>query len=429
MTIDYGVEGDTSSLNLISTKMFFELGKIMNQDKTFTIAALKYRGIGIGDINVHYDCISIPNMGGFRFPHNGCLSSKNLVIGLVGIDEVVLGKQVYRTNEDWKTNEPIIKREVERWQKHVDGVNFIHVTTNEEKRQMMEHLKIPDEKLHIIPLGVDHELFSLPTNKLEMRKKILGIFYINNGPYFIHVSERNWARKNVFRMLEAFRIARDSGINHKLIIVGKMDPVVYEKALSIEGVKIVGYVSTEHLSQLIQGADAMIFPSLHEGFGLPLLEAMACGVPSITSNIFSPSEVVGKSGLLVDPYNVSDIVKAITELSKNESLRDNLSREAFERSRKFDWSVVAREFLRLVKEKSSGKSEDFNFEESYDIAAFRTMVTICEVNKDLYNISQMDILKFDYRRIIAWCVEHGLERPGAMEFLLPFKQWLEEHHK
>ncbi len=429
MVIDYGMEGGHSSLNLISTKLFLELGKIMNQEKTFTISALKYRGIGIGDINVHYDCVSIPNMGGFKFPHDGCLSSKNLVIGLSGIDEVVLGRQVYKNEEDWKKSEPIIKKEIERWKKHVSRVNFIHVPTNAEKLQMMEYLKIPDEKLYVIPHGVDHALFATPDNKLEMRKRILGIFYISDGSYFIHVSERNWARKNMFRMLEAFRIARESGINHKLIIVGKMDEVVYEKAATVDGVKVLGYVSDEHLAQLIQGSDAMIFPSLHEGFGLPLLEAMACGVPSITSNIFSPPEVVGKSGLLVDPYNVSDITKAIMELAENESLRNTLSREAFEHSREFDWSVVAREFLKLVKEKSPRESEYFDFEESYDIAAFRTMVTICEVNKDLYDISQMDILKFDYRRIIAWCLEIGLEKPGIMEFLLPFKQWFEEHRR
>ncbi len=71
----------------------------------------------------------------------------------------------------------------------------------------------------------------------------------------------------------------------------------------------------------------------------------------------------------------------------------------------------------------------FDFETSYEKAALRTMITICETDPDLYNIAQMDILKFDYRRMIAWCIEHGIEQPEYKEYLLPFKSWLEDHYK
>src|SRR5574341_287974 len=97
IVVDYGKLANASSLNLIACKVFLELGKLMNEKKTFTVAAIKYHDIGIGDVNQHFDCINIPNMGGYRFPSMKALSSNNLSIGMVGIDEVVLGEQVYET--------------------------------------------------------------------------------------------------------------------------------------------------------------------------------------------------------------------------------------------------------------------------------------------------------------------------------------------
>ncbi|MGI0010295.1 MAG: hypothetical protein ACREAE_02720, partial [Nitrosopumilaceae archaeon] len=221
VAIDYGKYANASSLHLLAKKTFLELGKLMNEKKTFTVAAMLYDDIGMGDVNIHYDCVCIPNMGGYKFPHDKALSCKNLVIGLSGIDEVVLGEQVYKTNMDWKVNKAIIEREVPKWEKYADKIKFIHVPANTEKEQMSKYLKIPEDKIYVIPHGVDHETFRLPDDKNVVRKKILGIFYINDGPYFIHVGESNWARKNVFRMLEAFKTAKEHGIKHRLIIVGR----------------------------------------------------------------------------------------------------------------------------------------------------------------------------------------------------------------
>ena len=86
LVANYGLHA--SSLTLITQKLFFELGKIMNKQKSFTITATMYSSAGIGDVNQHYDCVSVPNMGGYQFPHRTVLSSKNPFIGIVGIDEV-----------------------------------------------------------------------------------------------------------------------------------------------------------------------------------------------------------------------------------------------------------------------------------------------------------------------------------------------------
>jgi glycosyltransferase involved in cell wall biosynthesis len=160
----------------------------MNNTKSFTITATLLNDCGIGDVNQHYDCVSVPNMGGYRFPLNSFLTSKNLVVGLVGIDEVVLGREVYKTENDWLNNKPIIEQELKKWKSNVDKVRFVHVSNQPEKDQLIEYLKIPEEKIFIIPYGVDHNLFKPIPEKSTSRQKILKKFSIRDTPYLIHIS-------------------------------------------------------------------------------------------------------------------------------------------------------------------------------------------------------------------------------------------------
>jgi len=317
MAVNYGFHA--TSLDLIPKKLFLELGNMMNKQKSFTITATLLENASIGDVNQHFDCVSIPNMGGYNFPPPSVLSSKKLFVGLVGIDEVVLGRKVFRTESMWKRYQPIIKKELKKWEKHVDRIAHVHVSTISDKEQMIDYLKIPEEKIDVIPLGIDHDLFKPSPNKEKTRKKVFAKFFLKEQPYFIHISEVNWARKNIMRLFEAFKKAKSFGIPHYLIVVGKNEPIVYEKAKEIPGVIMLGFVSQKDLIEIIQGSDALINPSLHEGFGFPLVEAMACGIPSVTSNVFSPPEIVEDGGLFVDPYNVSDIFEKILEMTKNQS--------------------------------------------------------------------------------------------------------------
>lgn len=427
VAVDYGKYANASSLNLIARKVFLELGKLMNQKKTFTISAIKYEDIGMGDVNLHYDCILVPNMGGYRFPHPRALTSKNLVIGVVGIDEVVLGEQVFKTKSEWNITKPIIESEIRKWGKYVDKIKVIHVSTNSDKEQLIKYLKVPQDKIHVISYGVDHKVFTPSSNKEKVRKIIRGRFYLFDSPYFIHISESNWARKNIFRMLEAFEKARNAGIEHELLIVGKIDPIIHKKAQAMDGVKVIGFVSEKDLVELIQGSDALIFPSLHEGFGFPLVEAMACGTPVITSNVFSPPEIVGDGGLFVDPYNVTDIANKIMEISRDKKLQKTLSEKAYERSKKFSWEDTANKLLSIIEENTEYDSHNFSFINNQDLSAYRTLVTVCEILPSLGNVARQDLLEFDYSRIVTWALEVGLEDPNVGDFLVPFKDWLVSH--
>lgn len=425
MPIDYGFFANATSLNLIARKMYLELGKLMNNTKSFVISATLLNDSAIGDVNQHYDCLCIPNMGGYRFPLDATLHSKNLIVGVVGIDEVVLGREVYKTENDWLQNKPIIEKESAKWKQNIDMVKFIHVSNNSEKLQLIEYLKVPEEKIRIIPYGVDHDLFKPALNKIDTRKTILQKFLIKETPYFLHISESNWARKNVLRLLEAFKKAKSFGIPHKLLIAGKNDDLIHKKAKSIPDVHMLGFVSDEDLTHLLQASDALINPSIHEGFGLPMLEAMACAVPVITCNVFSPPEIVGDGGLFVDPRNTDDICSKILEISKSEKLRSDLGSAGLKRSMNFSWEKTALQLFDLCKETSP--ENDLDFDEYYNKSVYRTLTTICLSNPELKRTFLPSIIKFDFSKLIEWALSIGIKNQVTKDYLIPLKNWMEEY--
>ena len=425
MPIDYGFFANATSLNLIARKMYLELGKLMNNNKTFVISATLLNDSSIGNVNQHYDCICVPNMGGYRFPLDSTLKSKNPIVGIVGIDEVVLGREVYKTENDWLQNKPIIEQEISKWKNNIDMIKLVHVSNISEKNQLIEYLKVPEEKIRLIPYGVDHNLFKPALDKIDTRKKILKKFLIKETPYFIHISESNWARKNVLRLLEAFKKAKSFGIPQKLLIAGKNDELIFKKAKSISDVHMLGYVSDEDLTHLLQASDALINPSIHEGFGLPMLEAMACAIPVITCNVFSPPEIVGDGGLFVDPRNTDDICSKILEISKNENLRDNLAAAGLKRSMDFSWEKTALQLYELCKEVCP--TDDFDFDTYYEKSAFRTLTSICLTNPQIKRKFLSSILKFDFTPLIEWSLSSGLEDPIIKDYLIPLESWMEDY--
>ena len=420
IVIDWNIHA--SSLMGIARNMFRELGKLMNDTQTFTITAIRKDTLGIGDINQYYDCIHIPNMGGYAFPTDKMLSCKNLILGPSGIDEVIYGEEVFFDKSLWKRHEPLIKKEVSRWHDHVDKISAVHVVTKSELSEMHQYLKIPKDKMTVIPHGVNHELFKLPENKSKTRKTILDKFNLPDQSYFIHVSEINYARKNLFRILDAFEKARDQKIPQKLILVGKTLPLISKKIKEYTNVIQLGFVSTDDLVSLIQGSDAIILPSIHEGFGMPLLESMACGVPSITTNKHAPPEVVEDSGLLVDPYSVDDIAMKMVEINQNNLLK-NLSAKAYALSQKYSWEQHTIQILSLYS-KSTNSNPNWKFNDSYELAAYRTLTTVIELFAEEKDVLFQSLLNFNYQKIITWSIEYGLSMSQCKDFLLPFKDWL-----
>ena len=155
-------------------------------------------------------------------------------------------------------------------------------------------------------------------------------------------------KKNVARLVEAYLA---SSVNSPLVIVGgpgwgsEQDVKLLKSLAGLDGRKRIvwlGYLPRDMLAMLIAGARATVFPSLYEGFGLPALEAMALGTPVITSNTSSLPEVVGEAGVLVDPYDVRSISRAIIEIDSDEGMRSELSRRGLAQAEKFSSEAYAK---------------------------------------------------------------------------------------
>jgi glycosyltransferase involved in cell wall biosynthesis len=370
-------------------------------------------------------------MGGYRFPTNAIDHCKKIIFGLSGIDEVIYGKEVMLWKNMWKVEGPRIKKEIKNWKKFIHKVKTIHVTTKSEFEEMHKYLEIPREKMKIIPHGVDHDFFTPTKDKEKTRANILSKlkilhdgypYLIPNEKYFLHVGELNFVRKNLVRLIDAFLKSRKLGLKHNLIIAGKHTKELEHICLNKPGIFLLDWISNNDLLDLIQGADAFLLPSIHEGFGMPLVEAMACGIPCISSNRHSPPAVIEDVGILVNPYSETEISNAMLSLANNSKLLEELSEKSLKRSYDFSWEKNAQQIFKLYEIDSSKPMK--NFDEFYDLAAYRTLVTVCDFFPNKKQNLILSLLKFDYDDLIKWANDFGLDNPKTKDFLLPFEEWL-----
>ena len=176
------------------------------------------------------------------------------------------------------------------------------------------------------------------------------------APYFLFVGTIQ-PRKNYERLLQAFdRFARETNEPHLLALAGGRGWQTdrFDRAMrsmqSPERVRVLGYVNDADLPALMSGAVALTLPSLHEGFGLPALEAMACGTAVIASNTTALPEVVGEAGLLVDPLDVGAIAEALRRLAADPTLRAELGARGRERAAGFTWKRAAHDTLAVLRD-------------------------------------------------------------------------------
>lgn len=169
-------------------------------------------------------------------------------------------------------------------------------------------------------------------------------------PFLLYVG-RIQARKNLLRLLEAFAALCKKGLEHKLVIVGKQDwlgeqVALKAKELSIERNTIfTGYIEWEDLPVFYNAAELFVFPLICEGFGAPVVEAMACGVPVVTSHGSSLEEVAGGAAVLADPYSVDSIARAIERVLLDPELRSSLRQRGLKRAAQFSGSRKAQQTI------------------------------------------------------------------------------------
>ncbi len=162
--------------------------------------------------------------------------------------------------------------------------------------------------------------------------------------------------KNRATLLRAYGKLRERGLEHKLVIVGQRawkyrNDFHLAEQLGLKGeVMFSGYVPPEDMAAVYNAADLFVFPSLYEGFGLPVLEAMACGVPVVASNVSAIPEVAGEAALLVEPLDVEQLCDSMERILRDKRLQATLRRRGLERTKGFSWERAARETVAVYQE-------------------------------------------------------------------------------
>jgi glycosyltransferase involved in cell wall biosynthesis len=209
------------------------------------------------------------------------------------------------------------------------------------KRDIMRFFDIPPEKIAVIYNAIDERFLAPPD--LE-RMDLIRQRYQLDYPFLLYVGNIK-PHKNVERLIDAFGVVRARGHDDlRLVVIGDevskypaLRQAVHRHRLD-KYVRFLGFQPYETLAGFYRLARAFVFPSLYEGFGLPPLEAMACGTPVVTSNVSSLPEIAGRAALLIDPYDRLSIADAIDRVVSDESLRVDLVRRGLARARDFSWS-------------------------------------------------------------------------------------------
>ena len=224
------------------------------------------------------------------------------------------------------------------------------------RRDILAHYpELDPEKFDLACNGVKEQLAPLSEREKEaVRQEITG-----GHPYFFYLGAVH-PRKNVDRLIRAFdRFKETSGEPHRLVIAGRFawqtDSVrrAYEQSPYREQILLQGYLGPDELRRVLGAAFALTYVSLFEGFGVPILEAMQCEVPVITSDVSSMPEVAGDAALLVDPHSIEGIAQAMRQLTADPHLVQGLLEKGREQAQRFTWDraseVVERSILKAVR--------------------------------------------------------------------------------
>jgi len=240
----------------------------------------------------------------------------------------------------------IIKKTTERADK-------IIAVSNSTKKDIVRFFNYPEENIEVVHLASD-DIYKPLENKegIEGIKRKYGI----SKKYILFVGTIE-PRKNLLRLLSAFEKLKNKFKEYQLVIVGQIGWITekfFEKLKNLlENVKkdviLTGYIPREDMVFLYNGCELFIYPSLYEGFGIPVLEAMSCGVPVITSNVSSLPEVGGDACVYVNPYDEEDILYKMEKVLSSEGLKKEMSKKGLERAKLFSWEKTAEKTLKIYK--------------------------------------------------------------------------------
>ncbi|RYZ60598.1 MAG: glycosyltransferase family 1 protein [Proteobacteria bacterium] len=218
--------------------------------------------------------------------------------------------------------------------------------SNNSRNDLLQFYNVDASKVRLIYWAVDQTFGARETNSTES---------VTESDYILYVGSLE-PRKNIGNLIEAFERmrTRNPDLKTKLVLIGGESPLFADVRLQIktyhQDVVFKGFVSDEELRQYYRQAQAVAYPSLYEGFGLPPLEAMASGAPVVTSNTSSLPEVVGNAALMVSPYDCDQLAETLALIVRDPLLRREMRARGYEQVKKFNWYRVARNILAVYYE-------------------------------------------------------------------------------
>jgi len=221
------------------------------------------------------------------------------------------------------------------------------------KSDIIKYLGIDEQKISVVHLAPANEYKPVTNSaKIDSLKRKFNI----TKPYLIYVGQ--WREhKNIIRLMRAFSLFRRRyGLDYQLVLVGKMDrryaalPAIIKELNLANDVVTTGYVSDADLPYLYSNAELFVFPSLYEGFGLPPLEAMACGTPVVASNFSSLPEVLGDAARYFDPLDIETMAKTMAEVARNFSLRHEMKLKGIAWVKRYSFETMAKTTLKIYQQ-------------------------------------------------------------------------------
>jgi glycosyltransferase involved in cell wall biosynthesis len=224
--------------------------------------------------------------------------------------------------------------------RRADALVFVSHSTQQDWRHYFPASDVPQ---FVIPLGKAPEY--RPDLSSVYISKVLQRYGIRR-PYLLYIGTIE-PRKNLTKLVEAFASIRDSAPQYQLVIAGKkgwMYDDLFRTVSTLrlaESVVFTGFVEEQDKPFLIAGADVFVYPSLYEGFGIPVLEALSCGTPTLTSDSSSLREVAGDAAVLANPESVHDIAAKLGQLLSSQTLRASLAERGIAQASRFSWTRMA----------------------------------------------------------------------------------------
>ena len=252
-----------------------------------------------------------------------------------------------------------------RFRRGLTRANRVIAVSEATRRDVERHMGVSPDRIRRVYNAPDPGFLAAATPDAQERQRIMERYQIDY-PFLLYAGNIR-RHKNIPRLVEAFAVAREQLAAHptykdlRLVIIGdtiSQYPAVRQAVIKsrVESVvRFLGFVPFDTLRCFYESAAAFVFPSRYEGFGLPPLEAMACGTPVVASNVSSLPEVVGDAAILVNPENVFDIARGIQEVLLDEELRVRLIRRGREQAARFSWNWTARQVLEIYREAAGSR--------------------------------------------------------------------------